>query len=140
MGFSHHWRISAAIPAEDWSAICESVAFLVEDFNREFGSSIELPVPNYVSIYIDADRWGCEHMRVLRRPTERWNSCKTLHMPYDKLVISVIAVVAAHHAATEVDSDGLQSHWQPCLDWAGAVLGREIPMPDGIRITGADPA
>jgi hypothetical protein len=31
-----------------------------------------------------------------------------------------------------VTSDGHQGHWQPCVDWAGQVLGREIPMPSGI--------
>jgi hypothetical protein len=129
MGFSHHWSNKTFIPNGEWTAICESTAFLIEAFGHPLVTGQALP--SLGSIYIDAGQYGCEHFR-LQRSVVRLDFCKTEHTPYDVLICAILGVAAATWPALEVTSDGDLTHWHARMTWAGAVLGRDIPVPRGI--------
>lgn len=128
MSYHHFWSHQTLIPAEDWTAICESSAQLVDAFRE---SIISYTTPSFDYIFINAGHLGHEPFCFERQVTP-FASCDTSHMPYDKLICGILAVAAARYAVVNVTSRGSQNTWTPHLQWAGEVLGREIPMPRGI--------
>jgi len=124
MGYTHYWESKTGIPADVWEGICEDA----KQLTAAFSSPIRDLTISKLEIFFNGD---CESFELTRAPV--WECCKTRREPYDKLVCAVLAVAAQRFPELNVGSDALwegdESLWDSAMEWAGKVLGRDVPKP-----------
>jgi hypothetical protein len=137
MGYTHYWRGTSAI--DNWlEASKDAMRLIVAWQDRAvandrvaFGSDTAKPavVNTEIIRFNGIGDHGCETFLIKREPSD-FDFCKTNRMPYDKLVVAILAMLAGR--GMEVSSDGTDRDWVSGVTWASEVLGREIVIPEDV--------
>jgi hypothetical protein len=139
VSYAHSWTINLPITPRIWWLIMSDTMKLVEAFPGPGGLSMGAENPDkrpYVSreeIHFNGGPSAQYEDFLLYRAriSSRGNHgfCKTMRLPYERLVCAVLAAAADRTSLVQVSSDGNHNDWSPYVSWANTVLRRQIGIP-----------
>jgi hypothetical protein len=126
MGYTHYWRTSRRIDADDWRAIVTDAKKVIADQGRvlafEEGDERE-PQADHEAIRFNGSDKGHETFMLTPEATD-FEFCKTARKPYDLAVCAVLLITVKHTGAVKVTSDGdWDDEWRAPAEYVKRLLG-----------------
>lgn len=136
MGYTHYWNNKKSIPPDVWAKICDDADKILAaspvplswEYNDSRAPEVTREGKGAVIRFNGPGDEGCETFYV-EPNVVKFEFCKTRREPYDIVVTAMLAMIADHHPAFSVSSDGDPAEWEEGLDLAQKVLGRPIKSP-----------
>ncbi|KAJ4457639.1 hypothetical protein PAPYR_6895 [Paratrimastix pyriformis] len=144
MGYSHHWTQIRSGEDFEWQPICKDfrkmmvIALLSSPLpiQRERDNDGPPSISDHEISFSGIGRNGCETM-VLQRFGRGFQFCKTLQLPYDRVVTALFILAEYHAPGVWLIHSGDPSDWQEGLELARTVRP-DCVLPPGVpqRIMG----
>lgn len=126
MGYTHYWNMDHVTPDKLQSLVSE-MAIICTEASRDLNLEMSLRA----GFLLLNGAVTCEDFLFPYPPGFAF--CKTLRLPYDKVVTACLAL-AEHRLgdAIRVSSDGDTQDWEAGCDLASEVVGEHVPVPEAV--------